>query len=112
MGFARTMEIKNKTVVPARKRQMRALEREKIRVRQSVPDLIAREAAEIASRQHENRASALDDARRRLTRTQTALFQRAFFECVAEWLGERHHEAATAATRQFIDAQFDDTRID
>ena len=101
------MNIDNKTGSPPNKRRARALEREKVRVRQSVPDLIAREAAEIASRQHENRSVALDGIRQRVTREQGVLFERAFFECLAEWLHTRHHEAATVAVRAFIDAHLD-----
>jgi hypothetical protein len=101
------MNTDNKTGSPPGKRRVRALEREKMRVRQSVPDLIAREAAEIASRQHENRVVALDDIRLRVTRDQGVLFERAFFECLAEWLDTRQHEAATVAVRAFIDAHLD-----
>jgi hypothetical protein len=98
------MNIDHKPAGLPGKRRLRALEREKVRVRQSVPDLIAREAAEVASRQHENRAAALDDIRQRLTLRQSPQFERAFFECLAEWLVEREHEAAIVAVRAFIDA--------
>ncbi|HTJ93344.1 MAG TPA: hypothetical protein VL424_09585 [Pararobbsia sp.] len=101
------MNTDNKMSGPPGKRRTRALEREKVRVRQSVPDLVAREAAEIASRQHENRVVALDDVRDRVTRNLGPLFERAFFECLAEWLGERRHEAANATVRAFIDAHLD-----
>jgi hypothetical protein len=101
------MNTDNKTPGPPGKRRTRALEREKIRVRQTVPDLIAREAAEIASRQHENRASALSDIRLRVTHAQGVLFERAFFECLAEWLAAREHEAATVAVRAFVDEHLD-----
>ncbi|CAM2138587.1 Arc family DNA-binding protein [Pararobbsia alpina] len=101
------MNTDNKTGGPPGKRRVRALEREKTRVRQTVPDLIAREAAEIASRQHENRAVALDEIRQRVTHNQGVLFERAFFECLAEWLQARSHEAATVAVRAFIEAHLD-----
>ncbi|RKP58401.1 hypothetical protein [Pararobbsia silviterrae] len=96
------MNIRNKVVTPDGKRRLRALEREKMHVRLSIPDLVAREAAELASRRHENRMSALDDIRRRITRGQTALFERAFFECLADWLGERQHQDATDIVRDYI----------
>jgi hypothetical protein len=99
-----TMKTENKIAWPQGKRRARALDREKMQVRQAVPDLIAREAAEFASRQDANRPAALEDIRRRVTQTRSATFERAFFECLAEWLEGRGHDAAAAVVREFIDA--------
>jgi hypothetical protein len=81
----------------------RALEKEMARIRRALPDILAREASGIASRQHDNRAAALDDVQRRITDHEPTPFAQAFFECLFEWLAQREHHATAQAVRTFID---------
>ena len=81
----------------------RVLEREQARIRHALPDILAREASEIASKQRVNRAAALDDVRLRITRGEQTPFAQAFFECLFEWLSEHEHRDAAVTVRSFID---------
>jgi hypothetical protein len=84
-------------------RSAKALEKEKAHIRQALPDILAREASELASKQRDNRAAALNDIRRRVTHGQLARFEWAFFECLFEWLAQRDHHEAAQLVRVFID---------
>jgi hypothetical protein len=81
----------------------RVLEREQSRIRHALPDILAREASEIASKQHGNRGPALDDVHRRITRGEQTPFAQAFFECLFEWLSEHGHRDAALTVRSFIE---------
>ena len=81
----------------------RALGREMARIRHALPDILAREASEIASKQHDNRLAALDDVKRRITHGEQFPFALAFFECLFEWLAQREHHDSARIVRQFID---------
>jgi hypothetical protein len=86
------------------RRFVKALEKEQTHIRQTLPDILAREASEIASKDKSNRDTALHDVRRRITHGQLAPFERAFFECLFEWLADREHRDAAHQVRAFIDA--------
>ncbi|CAB3778647.1 hypothetical protein [Pararobbsia alpina] len=88
----------------------RALEKEIARIRDALPDIVAREASEIASKQHDNRVAALDDIQRRITQGERTPFAQAFFECLLEWLAQREHYDTAQAVRTFIDERFAPTR--
>jgi hypothetical protein len=81
----------------------RALDQEMARIRHALPDILAREASEIASKLRDNRLAALDDVRRRITQGEQFPFAVAFFECLFEWLAQREHHDTAQAVRKFID---------
>ncbi len=84
----------------------RALDQEMARIRRAMPDILARETAEIASKLHDNRMAALHDVERRITQGEHNAFAQAFFECLYEWLAQREHHDTARAVRKFIDERF------
>jgi hypothetical protein len=102
-GTARHMNKDEKIVRQPLMKPERALEQEKARIRHALPDILAREASEIASKQHNNRLAALDDVQRRIMHGEHTLFALAFFECLHEWLAQHEHHDTARTVRAFID---------